>query len=99
MKIDNKQLNTPIVTAGSLLPNAEKKEVSAKVEKSAAEKVTISSQFLNLQSLGSDVAKADTFDAKKVDAIRAAIADGNFNVDVAKTADGLINAAKDFLSK
>jgi negative regulator of flagellin synthesis FlgM len=37
------------------------------------------------------------FDAKKVEAIKAAIANGTFQVDASKIADGLIDSVKDFI--
>ena len=38
------------------------------------------------------------YDAEKVEAIKSAIANGQFKVDSEKVADGLINSVKDLLS-
>jgi negative regulator of flagellin synthesis FlgM len=99
MKIDNTQLNPITSTAGNLQTNAEKNGAVAKVESGATDKVSLSSKFQDLKSLGSEVGESATFDAKKVEAIKASVADGSFKVDAAKIADGLINNTKDFLSK
>lgn len=50
-----------------------------------------------LQSLEAKVAADNVYDAKKVEAIKLAIKNGEFNVDTEKVADGLINAVKDLL--
>lgn len=43
-------------------------------------------------------ASAVTFDTKKVEALKAAIADGTFKVNTGKIADGLLASVKDFLN-
>jgi negative regulator of flagellin synthesis FlgM len=84
MKIENTQVNSTALTQATAATQAEKNAPAIKLEKSGTEK---------------DAAKGEAFDAEKVAAIKAAIAEGSFKVDVAKAADGLINATKDFLSK
>lgn len=75
-----------------------------KTEKSSAgvqsaETVTLSPLSAQLQSLESNVATTEVFDAEKVDAIKSAIASGKFKVDSEKIADGLISTVKELLNK
>ena len=58
--------------------------------------VQLSSQY---QALGvKSNSPNDSFDAKKVAEIKAAIANGTFQVDPDKVADGVLNTAKDLVS-
>lgn len=50
-----------------------------------------------LQSLEGQVATSSVFDANKVEAIKAAIAGGQFQVNPEKVASGLLNNATDLL--
>ena len=59
-----------------------------------SELVQISSQF---RSLEAQTRSAASFDSKKVEAIKAAIAEGRFQVDAAKVADGLIATVEDLI--
>ena len=56
--------------------------------------VKLSSQ---LQSLGGQAGTSAVFDAKKVDEIKLAISDGQFQVNPEKVADGLLQTVKDLL--
>ncbi len=60
--------------------------------------VTLSPLSAQLQSLEANVATTQAFDAEKVDAIKSAIASGQFKVDSGKVADGLIATVKDLLN-
>ena len=71
---------------------------AAQLESTSAESVTLSPLSAQLKSLEKKVAASSVFDAEKVDAIKAAIANGQFKVDSEKVADGLINSVKDLLS-
>lgn len=62
----------------------------------ASVNVSVSSQ---LQALSSTVANSSVFDAGKVDEIKSAIADGRFQVNAEKVADGLIENVKDMLQR
>lgn len=74
-----------------------------KAEKSSAEikdsgNVTLSPLSAQLKVLEAKVNATKVFDAEKVDAIKSAIASGQFNVDSGKVADGLIATVKDLLT-
>lgn len=60
-----------------------------------ADNVRLSSQAKALTSTST----GGVFDTKKVDEIKAAIASGQFQVDPAKIADGLIDSVKDMIQK
>lgn len=60
-----------------------------------SDNVTLSSQA---QALGVQVSNTGTFDAKKVDEIKAAIAGGQFQVSAERVADGLMSTVKDLIS-
>jgi negative regulator of flagellin synthesis FlgM len=91
--------------AGVEKANAAKAESEArqKTEKSqsgakSTENVTLSPLSAKLQSLEAKVATSNVFDAEKVDAIKSAIAGGQFKVNSEKVADGLIETVKDLLT-
>jgi negative regulator of flagellin synthesis FlgM len=73
--------------------NAEKAATSATVPAST-DSVRLSSQ---LQSLEGKIASSSVFDTKKVERIKLAIADGQFQVNSEKVADGLLETVKDLL--
>jgi negative regulator of flagellin synthesis FlgM len=60
----------------------------------ATETVRLSSQGQALASAGST---NQVFDSKKVERIKAAIADGQFTVNSEKVADGLLETVRDLL--
>jgi negative regulator of flagellin synthesis FlgM len=60
-----------------------------------SDNVRLSSQAKALTSTST----GGVFDTKKVEEIKAAIASGQFQVDAAKIADGLIDSVKDMIQK
>lgn len=97
MKIDDALKVTPGLATGNNEAKTAKSGESAKVGNSS-EKVTLSSRSSELQSLESKTVAEDAFDVQKVEAIKAAIMNGEFKIDSGKVADGLINTVKDLLS-
>lgn len=75
-------------------PTANKTAEKAPVVPTATDSVKLSSQ---LQSLEGKIANSSAFDAKKVEKIKLAIADGHFQVNSEKVADGLLDTVKDLL--
>ncbi len=65
--------------------------------KGAGDNVTLSAMSVQLQSIGANVGSTGVFDAEKVEAIKSAIASGQFKVDSEKVADSLIDTVKDLL--
>jgi len=63
----------------------------------ASDNVTLSSASVQLQSLEAGLASGEVFDTNKVEEIKAAIARGDFSVDTAKVADGLLQTVKDLI--
>lgn len=85
--------------------NAAKIEADAKqkAEKSitgdkSSGNVTLSPLSAKLQTLETKVKASNVYDAEKVDAIKSAIAGGQFSVNSEKVADGLIETVKDLLT-
>lgn len=76
---------------------ASDKAASASTTTAASDNVTLSSASVQLQSLESGLAAGEVFDANKVEEIKAAIARGDFSVDTAKVADGLLQSVKDLI--
>lgn len=70
----------------------------SKVESKLTESVTLSPLAGQVKSLEAKIAASNVFDAEKVDAIKSAIASGQFKVDSEKVADGLIATVKDLLN-
>jgi negative regulator of flagellin synthesis FlgM len=85
------------VSTGKAGTSAGAKAESSQAPAKSSENVTLSPMSVQLQSLESDVAANGVFDAQKVDAIKSAIASGQFKVDSEKVADGLIDTVKDLL--
>lgn len=73
---------------------AAKADAPASATASASDNVHISSQ---LKALAGQVAGAGVFDTQKVEEIKAAIADGRFQVDPEKVATGLLESVRDLI--
>lgn len=94
MKINDsgsiKKPATPTTSSGSSAAKGADKTAATGV---VSDSVKLSSQG---QALAAG-ASTGVFDAKKVEEIKAAIANGTFQVDASKIADGLIDSVKDFV--
>jgi negative regulator of flagellin synthesis FlgM len=73
---------------------AAKTGATASASASTSDNVHISSQ---LKVLAGQVAGAGVFDTNKVEEIKAAIADGRFQVDPEKVATGLLESVRDLI--
>ncbi|MDQ9170852.1 flagellar biosynthesis anti-sigma factor FlgM [Oxalobacteraceae bacterium R-40] len=80
-------VNTPAARTGK---SAEKPAVDSK----PGDSVHISSQ---LQTIAGQLASGSVFDSEKVEEIKAAIANGQFQVNAEKVAEGLIDTVKDLI--
>ncbi|MBI3228625.1 MAG: flagellar biosynthesis anti-sigma factor FlgM [Burkholderiales bacterium] len=98
MKISDSVKGTPGLpvsqpqTQASTAKNAEKASTAS--VPAATDSVRLSPQ---LQSLEGKIASSSVFDSKKVEKIKLAIADGQFQVNSEKVADGLLETVKDLL--
>jgi negative regulator of flagellin synthesis FlgM len=85
------------------LPDAKAPAAGAKGAEKASTAVPASTDNVRLSSQGQAMAAAAVggsnaaFDAKKVERIKLAIADGQFNVNSEKVADGLLETVRDLL--
>ncbi len=85
------------------LPSVNTPATSAKgTEKAAAPAVPVSTDNVRLSTQGQALASAvgssnAVFDSKKVERIKLAIADGQFQVNSEKVADGLLETVRDLL--
>ena len=68
----------------------------ASASRNASSVVNISPQ---LQSMMEQVGDVTSFDVKKVEEIKAAIASGQFQIDAEKVADGLIKSVSEFIQR
>lgn len=99
MKIDDALKVNPGLAAGNTESKAAKSGETAKTtQHTTSEKVTLSARSSELHALESSVVATDAFDAGKVEAIKHAILNGQFKIDPARVADGLIDTVKDLLS-
>jgi negative regulator of flagellin synthesis FlgM len=90
------QARTPSAPAAApAKPDASATAAATATANNSAANVQLSSQY---QALGVKSNSADSFDAKKVAEIKEAIANGTFQVDPDKVADGVLNTAKDLVS-
>jgi negative regulator of flagellin synthesis FlgM len=97
VKINDSIKKTPGLGIASTQTGASKSAEKADAGKTSSDNnVHLSSQ---LQSLAGQVAGSSVFDTKKVGEIKAAIANGQFQVDAEKVADGLMATVKDLIRK
>lgn len=87
---------------GNPLPAANTPAAGTKNADKAGTAVPASSDSVRLSSQGQAMAAAvgssnAVFDTKKVERIKLAIADGQFNVNSEKVADGLLETVRDLL--
>ena len=91
-------LSVDKASTGKLESATANKTAKSQVDADASENVTLSPLSAQLKSLEAKIATTNVFDTEKVDAIKSAIASGQFKVDSEKVADGLIATVRDLLT-
>lgn len=99
MKITDSIKNIASLSVGTTTTNSTKssEKTSSVPTNNIGAKVTLSPLSSQLQALQTQITNSSAFDAKKVEAIKLAIADGQFQVDSNKIANELIASVKDLL--
>lgn len=97
MKITDTLKSTPGATLTPATPPAARGAEKAPEAQGATDSVRLSSQGQALAAASGTSGGNAVFDAKKVERIKAAIADGQFQVDPEKVADGLLDTVRDLL--
>jgi negative regulator of flagellin synthesis FlgM len=97
MKINDPLKKTAGLGVGTTQTRAGKAGEQVNVGKVAppSDNVTLSSQ---VQELAAQTSASGVFDAKKVEEIKTAIANGQFQVNAESVADGLMDTVKDLIS-
>lgn len=97
MKID-KRITPP--TATKVSASKDKKTGKAAAPAAAAgDSLTLTESSARVRALETELASVDITDAAKVDAVKAALANGTFAVDAEVVADRLIDQTKETLRK
>jgi negative regulator of flagellin synthesis FlgM len=92
---DNLKSNPGLPAASTPAANAKSTEKAASAAPASTDSVKLSSQG---QAMASAVGSSNgVFDTKKVERIKLAIADGQFQVNSEKVADGLLDTVRDLL--
>ena len=97
MKIDDPLKKAAGLSVNTTPTRAGKASEQGKVNTvpSQSDNVTFSNQ---VQELAAQVSSSSVFDTKKVEEIKAAIANGQFQVNAESVADGLMDTVKDLIS-
>jgi negative regulator of flagellin synthesis FlgM len=95
VKIDDPLKKAAGLSVNTTQSRAGKATEQASVSKVPSDNVTLSPQ---VQELASQASTAGVFDSKKVQEIKAAIANGQFQVNAESVADGLMDTVKDLIS-
>ena len=94
MKIDDSLKKAAGLSVNSTSTRAGKGAEKAGTAKPASDNVSLSPQ---VQALAAQSASTGVFDANKVEEIKAAIANGTFQVDPEKVAQGLLDTVSDLI--
>lgn len=96
MKIDNSVGSVGGVPTGESRPRPGKD--AAPAPKAAGEKVELSSLAAQMQEVEAMLANVPVADAGRVAEIKQAMAEGRFQVDASKVADGLIESVRQMIA-
>lgn len=88
-------VDKPVLDKSSTSKSSEK--ATGSTGNASTDNVTLSAASVQLQTLEAGLANGEVFDTNKVEEIKAAIARGEFSVDTAKVADGLLQTVKDLI--
>lgn len=97
MNIDDSIKKTGGVPTGKTQLRPDKASEKPSVGTAAPSTVQTSALSSQMQTLQSQLAETSAFDAKKVEAIKLAIANGEFRVNSEKVADELLATVKELL--
>jgi negative regulator of flagellin synthesis FlgM len=98
MKIDSSNSNALSVLQTSATRAANKAEGTGAV--GAVKQAAAASSTVNLSSMSAvHAANGSDIDVAKVEAIKASLRDGTYQIDSAKIADGMIGSARELLVK
>ena len=98
MKINDSLNSTQGLPSSPPAPRADKAGDNAKVVTTPSINVQISPMSVQLQTMQRTQATGAEKETKKVEEIKLAIAEGRFQVDAEKVADGLLETVKDLLN-
>jgi negative regulator of flagellin synthesis FlgM len=94
VKINDTLSTTPLPAANAPAAGARGADKAASTNPAVSDNVRLSPQG---QAMASAAGGAAVFDTKKVERIKLAIADGQFQVNSEKVADGLLETVRDLL--
>ncbi len=94
-KLGTTSVDKPVLDKNTASKGSEKTAQTS--SQAGTDNVTLSAASVQLQSLEAGLASGEVFDANKVEEIKAAISRGDFSVDTAKVADGLLQTVKDLI--
>lgn len=97
VKID-KRITPPAAAKASATKGKEEGKASAPTA-GGSDSLTLTESSTRVRSLKAQLAAIDVTDINKIEAVRAALADGSFTVDAEVVADRLIDHTKEALRK
>jgi negative regulator of flagellin synthesis FlgM len=100
MKIDQtgKVIDAYPVQGKNARRNSDDSDLSASDDAESSSSVAINPLASQINSVSQQMSTEPSFDVSKVDAIKSAIASGNFQVNPDNIADGLISSTKQLLA-
>ena len=96
MKIDNSVSSVAGVPTGESRQRADKSTTQS--AKPSGEQVELSSLAARMQEVETALANVPVADANRIAEIKQAMAEGRFQVDASKVADGLIESVKQMIA-